>query len=54
MMNGKAVLQLSEQKDRCNHSKVIGEDQTLSVLMLQEITGINRETISKILVEDLQ
>jgi predicted HTH transcriptional regulator len=32
----------------------LAEEQTLSVRMLEEITGINRETVHKILVEDLK
>jgi hypothetical protein len=34
--------------------KCLAEDRTLSVWMLEEMTGINRETVHKILVEDLK
>jgi hypothetical protein len=30
----------------------LAEDRTLSVQMLEEMTGINKETVCKILVED--
>jgi DNA-binding transcriptional regulator YhcF (GntR family) len=32
----------------------LAEDRSLSVRMLEEMTGINRETVRKILVEDLK
>jgi hypothetical protein len=34
--------------------KCLAEDRTSSVRMLEEVTGINRETVRKILVEDLK
>jgi methylthioribose-1-phosphate isomerase len=34
--------------------KCLAEDRTLSVQMLEEMTGINRETVCTILVEDLK
>jgi hypothetical protein len=34
--------------------KCLAKDRTLSVWMLEEMTGINRETVRKILVEDLE
>jgi hypothetical protein len=34
--------------------KCLAEDRTLSVRMLEEMKGINRETVRKILVEDLK
>jgi DNA-binding transcriptional regulator YhcF (GntR family) len=34
--------------------KRLAEERTLSVRMLEEMTGINRETVRKILVKDLE
>jgi hypothetical protein len=34
--------------------KCLAEDRTLSVQMLEEMTGNNKETVCKILVEDLK
>jgi hypothetical protein len=34
--------------------KCLAEDETLSVWMLEEMTGISRETVCKILIKDLK
>jgi hypothetical protein len=54
-LNGKAALQLPEQKNqRTSFNSVWLKIGLLSVWMLDEMTGINRETVHKILVEDLK
>jgi hypothetical protein len=50
----KTVLQLPEQKNQRKSFKSVFEDRTLSVRMLEKMTGINRETVREILVEDLR
>jgi transposase len=61
---GRESLQDDERKGRPSTSrteelteviqKCLAEDRTLRVRMLEEMTGINRKTVSKILVEDLK
>jgi predicted HTH transcriptional regulator len=61
---GRESLQDDERKGRSSTSgteesteviqKCLAEDRNLSVRMLQEITEINRETVRKILIEDLK
>lgn len=54
-INGKAVLQLPEQKNRRKSFKSVWPKiELLSVQILKEMTGINRETVHKILVKDLK
>jgi hypothetical protein len=54
-MNGKVVLQLPEQKNRRKSFKSVWPKiELLSVCMLEEMTGINRKRVRKILVEDLE
>jgi transposase len=60
---GRESLEGDERKGRPSTSRTeesteviqtcLAEDRTLSVRMLEEMTGINRETVRKILVEDL-
>jgi hypothetical protein len=60
---GQELLQDDERKGRSTSRKeesaevirkCLVEDQTLSVRMLEEMSGINKETVRKILVEDLR
>jgi hypothetical protein len=52
-MKGKAVLQLPELKNRRKSFKsVLPKIELLVFWMLEEMTGINRETVCKIVVED--
>jgi transposase len=61
---GRESLQDDERKGRPSTSrteesmeviqKCLAEDRTLSVRMLEEMTGINREKVRKILVEDFK
>jgi hypothetical protein len=51
----KCVLQVPEQKNRQKSFKSVWPKiELLSVRMLEEITGIYKETVRKILVEDLK
>jgi hypothetical protein len=53
--NGKVVLQLPEQKNQRNLFKSVWPKiELLSVRMLEEMTGINRETVHNILVKDMK
>jgi hypothetical protein len=61
---GRESLEGDERKGRPSTSRTeesaeviqtcLAQDRTLSVRMLEEMTGINRETVRKILAEDLK